>query len=297
MHPLRSVLFAPGNHPRKVEKVFAAGADAVILDLEDAVAIAEKPATRVAIVAALKNERHCRAFVRVNAMTTDFCYGDLAAIVVPSNGKTGLDGIVLPKVEAPWQLQAVDWLVGALERASGLPAGGIDLIPIIETGAGVAAAREIAASGTRVRRLAFGAGDYAVDMNLPWTRDETEMAHARATIAVASRAAGLEAPLDTVFTDLRDREGFAASARRAFAMGYQGKMCIHPDQVSIANDVFTPSAAEVARAQAIVAAFAAAEASGSASIQLDGQFIDYPIVERARRILATMGRINAAASR
>ena len=289
MHPLRSLLFAPGNHPRKVAKVFAAGADAVILDLEDAVAIAEKAATRAAIVAALTTERHCRAFIRVNAMTTTFCHGDLAAIVVP-----GLDGIVLPKVEAPWQLKAADWLIGALERERGLPQGAIDLIPIIETGAGVAAVREIAASGTRVRRLAFGAGDYSVDMNLPWTRDEAEMGHARATIAVASRAAGLAPPLDTVFTDLRDREGFAASARRALGMGYQGKMCIHPDQVSIANDVFTPSAAEVARAQAVVAAFAAAEAAGSASIQLDGQFIDYPIVERARRVLATMARITAA---
>src|SRR6185437_1003141 len=289
MHPLRSVLFAPGNHPRKVAKVFAAGADAVILDLEDAVAIAEKPATRPAVVAALATERHCRAFIRVNAMTTDFCHGDLAAIVVP-----GLDGIVLPKVEAPWQLKAVDWLIGALERERGLPQGGIDLVPIIETGAGVAAVREIAASGTRVRRLAFGAGDYSVDMNLPWTRDEAEMAHARATIAVASRAAGLEPPIDTVFADLRDPEGFAAAARRALAAGFQGKMCIHPDQVAPANTVFTPGEAEVARARKIVAAFEAAEAAGSASIQLDGQFIDYPIVERARRVLATMARITAA---
>jgi citrate lyase subunit beta/citryl-CoA lyase len=290
MHPLRTLLFAPGNHPRKVEKVFAAGADAAILDLEDAVAIAEKPATRPAVAAALRRGRRCLGYVRVNAMTTQYCYGDLAAVVQP-----GLDGIVLPKVEAPWQLKAVDWLLGELERASGLVAGGVDLLPIIETGAGVAAVREIAAAGTtRVKRLAFGAGDYALDMNLPWTRDEEEMAHARATIAVASRAGGLEPPIDTVFTDLRDRDGFAASARRALAMGYQGKMCIHPEQVPIANEIFTPSAAELARAQAIVAAFREAEQAGSASIQLDGQFIDYPIVERARRILAAMARITAA---
>ncbi len=289
MHPLRTLLFAPGNHPRKVEKVFAAGADAVILDLEDAVAIAEKPATRPVVAAALRRGRRCLGYVRVNAMATNYCYGDLAAIVGP-----GLDGIVLPKVEAPWQLKAVDWLIGELERANGLAAGGIDLLPIIETGAGVAAAREIAASGTRVKRLAFGAGDYSLDMNLPWTRDEDEMAHARASVAVASRAGGLESPIDTVFADLRDRDGFAASARRALAMGYQGKMCIHPAQVPIANDIFTPSATEVARAQAIVAAFRSAEESGSASIQLDGQFIDYPIVERARRVLAMMARIAAA---
>jgi citrate lyase subunit beta / citryl-CoA lyase len=289
MHPLRSLLFVPGNHPRKLAKVFAAGADAAILDLEDAVATAEKVASRAAVTAALGVERRCLAFIRVNAMATEFCYGDLAAIVTK-----GLDGIVLPKVEAPWQLKAADWVIGALERASGLKPGGIDLVPIIETGVGVALVREIAASGTRVRRLAFGAGDYAVDMNLPWTRDEAEMAHARASIAVASRAAGLEPPLDTVFVDLRDGEGFTASARRALAAGFQGKMCIHPDQVSLANAVFTPSEAEVARAREIVTAFAAAEAAGSASIQLDGQFIDYPVVERARRILATAARIQAA---
>jgi citrate lyase subunit beta/citryl-CoA lyase len=288
-HPLRSLLFVPGNHPRKVAKVFTSGADAVILDLEDSVAIAEKIATRDAVAAALATERRCLAFIRINAMSTAFCHGDLAAIVTK-----GLDGIVLPKVEAPWQLQAADWLLSALERDAGLAPGEIDLMPIIETGAGVAAVREIAASGTRVRRLAFGAGDYAVDMNLTWTRDEAEMAHARATIAVASRAAGLEPPIDTVFADLRDAEGFAAAARRALAAGFQGKMCIHPDQVAPANLVFTPSEAEAARARKIVAAFDAAEASGSASIQLDGQFIDYPIVERARRVLATLARIEAA---
>jgi citrate lyase subunit beta/citryl-CoA lyase len=288
-HPLRSLLFVPGNHPRKVAKVFTTGADAVILDLEDAVAIAEKIATREAVAAALGSERRCLAYIRVNAMTTAFCHGDLAAVVRP-----GLDGIVLPKVEAPWQLKAVDWLLAALERDAGLAAGAVDLMPIIETGAGVAAVREIAAAGTRVRRLAFGAGDYAVDMNLPWTRDEAEMAHARATIAVASRAAGLEPPIDTVFADLRDPEGFAAAARRALAAGFQGKMCIHPDQVAPANTVFTPGEAEVARARKIVAAFEAAEAAGSASIQLEGQFIDYPIVERARRVLATLARIEAA---
>ncbi len=289
MHPLRSLLFVPGNHPRKLAKVFAVGADAAILDLEDAVAVAEKVAARAAVTAALKSERRCLAFIRVNAMSTEFCHGDLAAVVGP-----GLDGIVLPKVEAPWQLQAADWLLAALERAAGLKPGGIDLVPIIETGAGVAAVREIAASGTRIRRLAFGAGDYSVDMNLTWTRDEAEMAHARASIAVASRAAGLEPPVDTVFADLSDAEGFAASARRALAAGFQGKMCIHPDQVAPANAVFTPSDAELVRARAIVAAFAAAEAAGSASIQLDGQFIDYPIVERARRVLATMARIQGA---
>src|SRR5260221_12887363 len=144
MHPLRSLLFVPGNHPRKVGKVFAVGADAAILDLEDAVAVAEKVAARAAVTAALKSERRCLAFIRVNAMSTEFCHGDLAAVVEP-----GLDGIVLPKVEAPWQLQAADWLLAALERAAGLKPDGIDLAPIIDTRAGGAAGRQIAAPGTR----------------------------------------------------------------------------------------------------------------------------------------------------
>jgi citrate lyase subunit beta / citryl-CoA lyase len=131
MHPLRSLLFAPGNHPRRVAKALTLAADAVILDLEDAVAVAEKAATRAAIVAALGNERRSLLYVRVNAMATEFCYGDLVAVVQP-----GLDGIILPKVESAAQLQAIDWLLGELERAHGVPVEHIDLMPIIETGAG-----------------------------------------------------------------------------------------------------------------------------------------------------------------
>src|ERR1700723_945327 len=110
--PLRSFLFAPGNHPRRVEKALTLSADAVILDLEDAVAIAEKVATRAAIVAVLPKKRHGLLYVRVNAMASEFCYGDLVAIVQP-----GLDGIILPKAESAAQLQAIDWLLGELERA------------------------------------------------------------------------------------------------------------------------------------------------------------------------------------
>jgi citrate lyase subunit beta/citryl-CoA lyase len=289
MHPLRSFLFAPGNSPRKVEKVFAVGADAVILDLEDAVATAEKAGARQAVVGALQRRRACLGYVRVNAMTTEFCYGDLDAVVRP-----GLDGVILPKVDSAWQLKAVDWLLGELERAHGLEVGNVDLMPIIETGSGMAAVNAIAGAGTRVRRLAFGAGDYVLDLGLAWTRAEEELSHARAAVVVASRAAGLEPPIDSVWVDLKDNEGFEASARRVLRMGYQGKMCIHPDQVPVTNRVFTPSDEEVANAERVVSAFLKAENEGSASIQLDGHFIDYPFVYRAQRILATIERIRAA---
>ena len=126
MHPLRSLLFAPGNHPRKVEKVFQVGADVVILDLEDAVAIAEKPVTRTAIVDALKKKHRGLGYVRINSLDTKFAWGDFARVV-----GTWLDGIVLPKVETAGQLQTADWVLAQLERENGIEIGSIDLLPII----------------------------------------------------------------------------------------------------------------------------------------------------------------------
>ncbi len=286
--PLRSFLFAPGNHSRRVEKALSLDADAVILDLEDAVAIAEKPATREAVVAAFERPRRGLLYVRINAVDTEFCYGDLVAIVRP-----GLDGIILPKIESAAGLATIDWLLAQLERDRGLLSGAIDLIPIIETARGLERLSAILAGGTRVKRVAFGAGDFTLDVNMVWSRSEAELAHARTAIVTASRAAGLEAPLDTVWVDLADKEGLEASARTALGFGFQGKMCIHPDQIAVVNRVFTPSAAEIAFAERVAAAFAKAEAEGSAAIQLDGKFIDYPIVYRAQRVLQRIAAIRA----
>ena len=286
--PLRSFLFAPGNHARRVEKALSLDADAVILDLEDAVATAEKPATRALVAAALQRTRRGRLYVRVNAVDSEFCYGDLVAVVRP-----GLDGVILPKVESAAGLATIDWLLAQLERERGLMPGGIDLIPIIETARGLDRLGAILAAGTRVRRVAFGAGDFTLDVNMAWSRDEAELAQARAAIVVASRAAGIEAPLDTVWVDLPDRDGLEASSRTALNFGFQGKMCIHPDQIAVVNRVFTPSEAEIAFAERVAAAFAKAEAEGSAAIQLDGKFIDYPIVYRAQRVLQRIAAIRA----
>jgi citrate lyase subunit beta/citryl-CoA lyase len=289
---LRSFLFTPGNHARRVEKALSLDADAVILDLEDAVATAEKPAAREAVAAAFGRPRRGLLYVRVNAVDTEFCYGDLLAIVRP-----GLDGIILPKVETPAGLATVDWLLAQLERDRGLPAAGLDLIPIIETARGLDRLGAILGAGTRARRIAFGAGDFTLDVNMRWTRGEAELAHARATVVTASRAAGIEAPFDTVWVDLKDPEGLEASSRTALGLGFQGKMCIHPDQIAIVNRVFTPTDDEVAFAECVAAAFAKAEAAGSAAIQLDGKFIDYPIVYRAQRVLHRIAAIRAREGR
>ena len=284
--PFRTLLFAPGNHPRRVEKALCLKADAVILDLEDAVAIAEKVATRAVVVDALQSERSGLGYVRVNAYDTDFCFGDLLVVVAK-----GVDGIVLPKVETSSQLRSVDWVVSQLEREKRLPAGGIDIIPIIETGKGVANVHDIASAGTRVKRLSFGAGDYTKDMAMRWTRHEGELAHARAEIAVASRAAGLEAPLDTVWIHIKETDGCIKSAELVCDMGYQGKLCIHPDQVDPVNAVFTPSDEDVDFAKKVVKAFEDAETQGLASIQVDGYFVDYPIVDQAQRTLDLIEKI------
>ena len=276
----RSFLFAPGNHPRRVEKSLSLTADAVILDLEDAVANNEKVPARSLVVDALGRPRRCQAYVRVNALSTDWSFGDLEAVVVP-----GLDGIVLPKVESASDLHTVEWMLSSLERLRGLKPGAIDLMPIIETAKGYVALESIVRSGTRVRRVAFGAGDLTFDAGIRWSSAETELLPYRSGIVVQSRAAGLEPPIDTVWVELRNTAGFEHSVQHIKDLGFQGKMCIHPDQVPVVNQTFRPSAAELERAHKVVAAFKQAEQEGLAAIQVDGHMVDYPIVYAAQRVL------------
>jgi citrate lyase subunit beta/citryl-CoA lyase len=222
-------------------------------------------------------------------MGTEWGYADLVGVVVP-----GVDGIVLPKLESADEIKAADWMIGALERENGLPPGRVDLLPIIETAAGFTSLETIARAKTRVRRLAFGAGDFTFDLGITWSRDELELLPYRSAFVVISRAAGLEAPVDTVWVDLKDAEGFALSSAHARVLGFQGKLCIHPDQVPVANQTFSPDEQAVAQARRVIEAFNQAEARGLASIQLDGRFIDYPIVFAARRVVAQAEEIAAA---
>ncbi len=282
---VRSYLFAPGNHPRKVEKVFTAGADAILLDLEDAVPPKEKIATRAVVIAAMRAPRRARGYVRVNGLDTEWCADDIAAVAGP-----WLDGLVLPKVESAEQVRQASAWIAAVERAAGLPIGRLELMAIVETARGVELANEIAAADRRLARLAFGGGDYTNDLDLEWTSEERELDYARARLTHASRLANIEPPVDTVVIAVKDIERFRVSARNGRRMGLYGKLCIHPDQVAPCNEVFTPDAAQLAHARAVVEAFERAEASGSASIQVNGQFVDYPIVFKARRILAAAAR-------
>jgi citrate lyase subunit beta/citryl-CoA lyase len=281
MKVLRSLLFAPANHPRRSEKAFQVGADGVILDLEDAVALSEKAAARQAAGARLRSRPPgIYTVVRVNGLDTEHVLADLEAVVA-----VGVSAIMLPKVEAATDVRIADWLITQHERRQGLAAGSVELHAVVETARGLLAMEEIAAASPRLRRIAFGVADFTLDTGMEWSAGNRFLEWAGALVVTVSRASGLEPPLDTVHRDLADAEGFRRAASAARSLGFQGKVCLHPDQVAIANEVFTPSEAEVAEAWAIHAAFTEAEQIGQASIQLNGRFIDYPIARRARQVL------------
>jgi citrate lyase subunit beta/citryl-CoA lyase len=287
----RSFLFAPGNVARRVEKALTLDADVVILDLEDSVATSDKAATRKPVAEALARPRRGRGYVRVNAASTPFCFGDLLETI-----HKGVDGVLVPKIETAADLHAIDWMIASLERERGIAEGSIDLMPLIETAAGVQRIDRIVQARNlrpypgpwRVKRVAFGAGDYANDLGLSPTLDEGELADARARLVLASRAAGMENPIDSPWFHFKEADAFGRALERSRRGGFQGRLCVHPDQIAPVNSAYLPSEDEIERAERIVTAFREAEAKGSAAIQVDGQMIDYPIVYRAQALLDAM---------
>lgn len=284
MNLLRSFLFVPGHHPRRIAKALDSGADAVIIDLEDAVPPAEKQAARANAAAALVDGGRPAAFVRVNGATDPGCLDDLEAVARP-----GLAGIVVPKAESAAQLHALDWAITQLEERQGLRSGTIELVPLVESARGVEDARALAESAARVRRLTFGVADYSLDLGLQADPQEAGLAYLRARLVHASRAAGREAPIDSVVVEIRDLGRLRDSALRARALGFGGKLCLHPDQVAVVNEVFGPTGDELAHARAVVEAYDEARARGEASVTVHGSFVDAPVAERARKLLQRAG--------
>ncbi|MDG1986908.1 MAG: CoA ester lyase [Halieaceae bacterium] len=277
---LRSFLFAPGNHARKVEKAFTLDADAVILDLEDSVPAKEKILSRKQVIDALSKPHKAHGYIRINGCDTEFFENDIQEVVGP-----WLDGIVLPKAETSKMVEQVSFQISEAEKKYGLPLNSIELLPIIETAKGIENANEIAAGSDRIYRLAFGGGDYTLDLNYIWNRDEEVLSYARSKIGHACRVANIEPPIDTVVLEIKDDDRFIASAERGRTFGFSGKLCIHPDQISLCNKIFSPDGDEIAYAQKVILAFAKSESDGSASIEIDGNFVDYAIVKKAQRII------------
>jgi citrate lyase subunit beta / citryl-CoA lyase len=248
---IRSVLFAPGNQLRKIEKAFAQPADVVCIDLEDAVAISEKAAARATIVSALQSPQPRPFFVRINALSSDECFSDIEAVVQP-----GLSGIVLPMVESATGLSTIDWLIRQFERRRGMVEGTVELLPVIETARGIVKLEEICGAVTRVRRLSFGAWDYTLDTGVAYSPDdEATIGSARERVLLHSRSAGLQAPIDASYPVIGDEEGLRRSCQRVRLMGYGGKACLHPGQVGPVNEAFSASAEDLTRARLIVAEF------------------------------------------
>jgi citrate lyase subunit beta/citryl-CoA lyase len=260
----RSYLFAPGHNAKLLDRVFTAGADTVMLDLEDAVPPEAKARAR-AMVAEVLSDRP--AWVRVNAAGTDWCEADLAAVA----GHAG--GIRIPKVESA---EDVRWVTA---RAPGTP-----IICAIESARGLLAATEIAAV-PGVRFLAMGGVDLQKDLNT--TGGNLQTLYARSLLVVAARAAGIEPPIDSVYPYLDDDAGLREQAAFAASLGFFGKSAIHPRQLEILHEVFTPSAAAIDWAQTVLAAFEASDGDG---LRLPGgEFVDLPVAVRARRVLALAG--------
>jgi citrate lyase subunit beta/citryl-CoA lyase len=280
---MRSLLFCPANEPRKVARLSGSGADAVVLDLEDAVADSQKVAARTSAREALPTLRGVVRCVRVNAFETGLTSGDVAAVVCPD-----LDAIVLPKAETLQDVRRLDRMIAKAEEKNGVAHGSVRVIAIVETCAGVAEAAEIAASGRRLLTLVFGSGDLGADLGLSTMRGNltAALAYGRAKIVYDARAAGLPAPLDGPFLMVRDQVALEADCNTSRSLGHRGRVCIHPDQVPVVNRVFGPDPDEVVFARKVIDAFAKAERSGSASITVDGVFVDYPIVYKAERIVA-----------
>lgn len=279
-----SMLFVPGGDERKLAKLDSLKAPGLILDLEDAVGDSRKIEARKMISSALAaSATSVPLWVRVNSGNAAATVADLDAVVGPR-----LQGIVLPKAETVSDVAVVDWYLSALETSRALPVGSIRMMPTIESVAGLNNVESIAAVTPRIDCLIFGAGDFSLDAGLDWPAENGVSAlllSAKQRLVIASRLAGLLPPHDGVYPMFRDEEGLRAEASQSRALGMFGKHAVHPRQIPIIDEIFTPSIQRIKRAHEIVAAFDLSERQGIGNIDVGGQFIDYPVAQRSRALL------------
>jgi len=299
----RSELAVPGSNPKMIERAAVSDADYVFLDLEDAVALADKPQARINVVKALKEidwrDRGKTISVRINGIDTPFMYRDLIEVMEQAGDR--LDTIMVPKVGVPADLYLCDAIMAQIEMNKKLTAR-VGLEALIETALGMANVEAIARDGSsRLEALHFGVADYAASvkartvsiggLNPDYPGDQWHAALSR--MAVACRAYGLR-PIDGPYGDFGDAQGYVGAARRAAALGLEGKWAIHPSQIALANEVFSPSEAEIERARRILDALAEAERAGKGAAQLDGKMIDAASERMAATVIALDDAIRAA---
>src|SRR5215213_10031306 len=298
MRAIRSLLAVPANRRKMVEKALASDADAVFLDLEDAVVPDGKAAARGDVVRALRelDWGGRPALFRANALDTPYFYRDLIEVVEEAG--SSLDAVMVPKVNRPEDLHAVSVLLSQLELATGLEGDKVKLEAQVESAEGLTNVDAIARATLRLEALHFGPGDFAASLRMPQTSigvmdewDEAYPGHrfhyAMQLIVVAARAAGLRA-LDGPVADYGDEEGLRRSCLIARSLGFDGKWCIHPAQIEIVNEVFSPTEREVKWAKQVVAAYEEANAASSGSVSVDGQMVDAASIKLARN---TLGKV------
>jgi citrate lyase subunit beta/citryl-CoA lyase len=279
----RSSLILPVNVPRFVEKASTRDADAIVLDLEDSVPSQEKAAARKLVppALALVGRGGAEVLVRVNndpALLAD----DIEAVVHP-----GLDGLSIPKAESAAQVREIVARVERLERARGVPAGHVCLSLAIETPRGFLAAEEIARSSDRIATMSIGVEDFCLELGVEPSADGLELLYPVAALVTICKAVGVQ-PTGLVgsIAGFRDLALFEQAAQRARQLGCEGAGCIHPDQVTVLNRVFTPDPAKVEYARRVVEVFEAGVRRGTASVNLDGKMVDVPVYKRAQVIMA-----------
>lgn len=277
MRLYRTMLFAPGSNMKVVVKALTAGADAVIVDLEDAVAPNSKELTRSQIVDffSVGRETNSEIYVRINGWDSDWGKKDFESIT-----KLPISGIILPKTNDPNELNDIISL---------LPPS-MDLIPLIETATGILNARKIA-NAKGISRLAFGAVDFTADIGTSLSKTGIELLYARSLLILVSKAAGIYPPIDTVFSDIKDMPGYLKELNLVKQLGMFGKLVIHPSQIALAHQIFSPTAEEIEYAEKVIAVYAEAENSGVGAIQLEGKMIDSPVASSAKKLLELSKRI------
>jgi len=279
---LRTMLFVPGNNMRMLHKARTLDADAIIIDLEDAVPTEDKETARVFVRDGIEtvSKGESMVFVRVNGLTTGLAAQDLEESVCD-----GLDGIVLPKAESKKDILEAETILERIEKQKGLRVGSIIIVPILETAKGVLNAAEVAFASKRVAGLSFGAVDFTRDLGVSLSKEGVELSYPRAYVALVAKTAGIPA-VDTVFIDIMDREGLIRDSKAAKQLGFRGKLLVHPNQIQPVNEVFSPTQQEVEYCKRVVAVFKEAQTRGAGAISLDGKMIDYANYRQAEDILA-----------
>ena len=291
MRPIRTALFAPGAKDRVMSKALESGAAAVILDLEDSVALAAKPAARTLVaaqidaVAAIGNSGKPAPgiFVRTNGPATGMLDEDLAAVVRP-----GLDAIFLPKAETVDEVKACAALLDKYEAARGMKPGSVEICLMIESALGVYHCYELIKASPRVTATCIGSardGDLQTDLGCAWSIEGTELLYAKSKVLNDTRAAGAY-PLDGVYSDIADEAGLIQDSTLSARLGFVGRTPIHPKQIAPIRQAYAVPEAEVIYYTRVVSEFAAAEKTGVAAITIDGKLVDYAMYSRAKRVLA-----------